>query len=278
MRKISRRAFIGAATAGSAAAYLAAACSDDGDKQGSVDTPASGASRASTSPTARAGADRGAAGLRWFGQSMFLLTSPAGATVLLDPFHDIGYTLPAPRVVDVSTITHEHPDHNNDTLAAAPSRILRGLTADGWADIDEPAGDVRIRTVRAFHDDSQGSMFGRNAIFIFETAGLTIAHLGDLGHKLDDAQRAAVGPVDVLMVPTGGSFSIGPAAATEVTAQIAPKMVFPMHYQTAKASSLKETAEPFLAGKTVRRVGSTEIRLARADLPDALTAYVLDYD
>ena len=268
MSKISRRQFIAATTVGAAAAYIAAACGGDGK-------PAASASPA-TSPTV--GKDNAAAGLRWFGQSMFLLTTPGGTKLLLDPFHDIGYTVPPPLAVDVTTITHEHPDHNNETLAAAPARVIRGLTAEGWLDVDETVGDVRIKTVRAYHDDQKGAQRGRNAIFVYDTAGLRIVHLGDLGHKLDAATLAALGGVDVLMVPTGGNFTIAHEGANEVTAQISPKMVFPMHYQTAKAKQLKETAEPFLEGKTVQRVGSTDIRLARATLPTDLTAYVLDYE
>jgi L-ascorbate metabolism protein UlaG (beta-lactamase superfamily) len=225
-----------------------------------------------------AGADNGAVGLRWFGQAMFLLTSPAGTTVLLDPFINIGYTVPPPLDTNAATITHEHPDHNNDTLGGTTAQVLRGLTSDGWADIDETIGDVRIRAVQTYHDDTQGSQRGRNAAFVLETGGLTFAHLGDLGHTLDDTQIAGIGPVDALMVPVGGTFTIDGAGASEVTHQLGAKMVFPMHYRTAKAGQALSDAEAFLAGKTVQRVGDTTLRVARADIPAELTAYVLDYE
>lgn len=276
MRTYRRREFLVIAGGAVAAGGLAAACGDDGDDDAPATTTAPSPD---TTPTANvtAGTDNGALGLRWFGQSMFLVTSPGGTTVLLDPFNDIGYTVPAPLNSDVATITHEHPDHNNDALAGT-GKVLRGLTDDGWAAVDETVGDVRITMVETYHDDQQGAMRGRNAAFVFETAGMRIVHLGDLGHTLTEAQRTAFGAVDILMVPTGGSFSIGPAEATRVTEQIAPKMVFPMHYQTPKVTFLSNTADPFLEGKTVERVGSTEIRIARDSLPDELTAYVLEYE
>ena len=93
MRNISRRQFI-AVTAVGAAAYVAAACGDDDNK--TTKSPVGG----TASPTV--GVDNAAVGLRWFGQSMFLLTSPGGTTVLLDPFHDIGYTVPAPLNTNVA--------------------------------------------------------------------------------------------------------------------------------------------------------------------------------
>jgi len=281
MRKLTRRDFIVLTAGGAAAAAVAAACGgDDEDGGGSTPgataagmTPASGAS-----PTVDAGTDNGAVGLRWFGQSMFLLTSPAGITVLLDPFNDIGYTVPPPLDTDAATITHEHPDHNNDALGGSTATVLRGLTSDGWADIDETVGDVRVSSVQTYHDDTQGSQLGRNAAFVIETVGLRIAHLGDLGHMLDDEQAAAIGGVDVLMVPVGGTFTLDGAGATTVAEQLGPKMVFPMHYQTAAAGGALANADAFLAGKTVQQVGSTDIRIARAELPAELTAFVLDYE
>ena len=45
-------------------------------------------------------------------------------------------------------------------------------------------------------------------MFIFEVGGVRIAHLGDLGHVLNDEQLAAIGAVDVLLIPVGGTFTI----------------------------------------------------------------------
>jgi L-ascorbate metabolism protein UlaG (beta-lactamase superfamily) len=259
-------------------AALAAACGDDngdGDGDGTPagdTTPASGATS-----TVEAGADAGAVGLQWFGQSMFLLTSPGGTTVLLDPFNDIGYTVPPPFDSDAATITHEHPDHNNDTLGGT-AEVLRGLTADGWAEIDQSFGDVRVFTVPSYHDAAQGAERGNNAIFVYETGGLRIAHLGDLGHALTDEQLGPLaGPVDVLMVPVGGAFTIDAAVATEVANQLQPKIVFPMHYKTDAVAFPLATVDAFLEGKDVQRVGSTTTRLVKAELPAQTTTMVLDY-
>jgi L-ascorbate metabolism protein UlaG (beta-lactamase superfamily) len=277
MRQISRRNFIITGAAGVAATYVAAACGGDDDDDPPASTPASTAPAQGASPTVEAGADNGAVGLRWYGQSMFLLTSPAGTAVLVDPFGQIGYTLPPPLDSDVATISHEHQDHNNDALAGSGT-VIRGLTSDGWTDVDQAFGDVRIRSVRTYHDASQGAERGRNAVFVYEIAGLRFAHLGDLGHMLTEQQASQIGPVDVLMVPVGGGFTIDAAGATEVTNRLAPKLVFPMHYKTDKIAFPLATADPFLEGKTVERVGSTTIRIARDSMPASLTAYVLDYE
>jgi L-ascorbate metabolism protein UlaG (beta-lactamase superfamily) len=276
MRTYSRRKFLALGTTGAAAAAVTAACGGNGEDDATPAPTATGAS-AGGSPTLATGADNAAVGLRWYGQSMFVFTSPGGATVLMDPFNDIGYTVPPPLNTGAATITHEHQDHNNDALGGS-ARLFRGLTADGWADIDETVAGIRIRTVRTYHDDQQGAQRGRNTVFVYEVAGLRLAHLGDLGHQLDDQQLAAIGPVDVLMVPVGGNFTIDAAGATSVTAALQPRVVFPMHYKTGRITLPLDTADAFLEGKTVRRAGSTTLRLTSADLPDTLTAYVLDYE
>ncbi len=274
MRRMSRRTFLITTGASAAGIAVAAACSDDGgDPPAASPTTAGGAS-----PVVTAGADAAAASLRWYGHAMFLLTTPAGASALIDPYVDIGYGLPPPIDASITTISHEHPDHSNDALSATGERVLRGLTADGWADVDERASDLRVTTIRAYHDNQQGTVRGRNAIFVYETAGLRLVHLGDLGHQLDAAQIASLGgPVDVLMVPVGGGFTIDAAGATELVAALQPKIVLPIHYKTDRAGGALSPVDPFLEGKTVERVGSTTMRLSRDVLPDQTTVMVLDY-
>lgn len=282
MRQLTRRDFLIVTGGGIAATAVAAACGGDDDDP-SPTQPAAGetpqATSAGPTPGVTVGADNGAGSLRWYGQAMFLLTSPEGTSILLDPFSDIGYTLPPPVEANAATITHEHPDHNNAALAATGAELLRGLTTDGWADIDQNIGGMRIKTVRTFHDDQQGAARGRNAVFVFEMAGLRVAHMGDLGHQLDAEQTAAIGgPVDVLMVPVGGGFTIDAAGATELVAALQPKLVFPMHYKTDRLVFPIDPVDPFLEGKTVERVGSTTTRLSADSMPTETTVMVLDYE
>ena len=57
-----------------------------------------------------------------------------------------------------------------------------------------------------------------------------VCHLGDLGHKLDDAEAEAVASPDVLLVPVGGRTAMNAAQAAEVVRQLEPRYVVPMHY------------------------------------------------
>jgi L-ascorbate metabolism protein UlaG (beta-lactamase superfamily) len=221
--------------------------------------------------------------LTWLGQACFVLETVAGTRVVIDPISKgIGYDLPAGLRADVVTVSHEHADHNNVALVGGHARVLRGITADkkGWTKIAESFKDIAIRTVGVYHDDQHGAERGLDAVFIFEVAGLRIAHLGDLGHLLDDKQLSAIGSVDVLLVPVGGTFTIDADRATRVVDQLRPRlMIVPMHYRTA-ASSVSQLApvDDFLAGKTnVRRLTGNVLRLSAVKSRPAAEIVVMGY-
>jgi len=230
---------------------------------------------------ARAAAPAGK--LTWYGQACFLLETAAGTRILMDPFgKGIGYEIPQGFKADIVTVSHEHPDHNNVAFVSGKPRVIRGLSADkkGWTRVDEKVKDVSIRNVGVYHDDARGATRGLNTVFIFEVGGVRIAHLGDLGHVLNDAQLAAIGAVDVLLVPVGGTFTIDGLKATRVIEQLRPRiMVIPMHYKT-DAVTIKELESPalFLEGKqNVRKETSNTIALSPMKARPAAEIVVLRY-
>ena len=213
--------------------------------------------------------------LTWLGQSCYVLQSPGGKTVLIDPFTDkIGY--PVGKVVaDVVTVSHEHFDHNNVGMATGSPLILRGLTADGWADIDSTVGDIHITSVHLYHDDQQGAQRGRDAAFIFEVGGKRIVHLGDLGHQLTPEQVKQFGRVDVLLIPVGSVYTIDAAGAAEVVKALKPRIVIPMHYKTPQLNVPLQPVDKFLVGRAnVKRVKGSRLEIGA--LPAAQTTYVLE--
>ena len=62
---------------------------------------------------------------------------------------------------------------------------------------------------------------------------MSAAHLGDLGHQLSAEQVEAIGPVDLVMVPVGGTYTVDAAGAKRVCEALAPRWVVPMHYRHA---------------------------------------------
>lgn len=243
--------------------------------------PTSAPAAATSAATPTAAARAGATAIRWLGHAAFLLTSSAGTRILVDPFDaNVGYALPRLDGVDAVVIGHEHSDHNNVGMATGQPTIIRGLDRGDWAQVHRQVKDVRVRSVATYHDAAEGKQRGKNAAFVFEVDGLRLVHLSDLGHRLSPEQVRQLAPVDVLMIPVGGTYTIDAAGATQVVEQLAPRLVLPMHYRTpATRSSLPIAGvEPFLEGKRVERPEATTLTVDRASLPATTTVVVLKYE
>lgn len=218
--------------------------------------------------------------LRWFGHAYFVITSPEGVRLALDPFGNIGYPMPE-VAVDIVTVSHEHGDHNGADGPAGSPVILRGLKAGGaaWNSISYRTKDVRVMALPAYHDDVQGRDLGLNTIFIVEAGGLRFAHLSDIGHVLSEATLSAMGRIDVLLVPVGGKFSIDGQQAKEIMTRLRPSITIPIHYKTPVTADWPIDDESgFLSGLTnVRRLDMLTVSLTRETLPTRPEVWVLRY-
>ena len=191
--------------------------------------------------------------IRWLGQASFSITTSDGKTIRTDPF-DESLGLPISKEpADVVTVSHGHFDHN--AVHLVPGEHER---------VDKPgtteAGGITFVGTSSFHDEAGGSKRGSNVIFRFEADGVAVCHLGDLGHTLSREQVAAIGKVDVLLVPVWGFYTIDAGSADEVIAQLKPRVVVPMHYKLPGMSLGISDEKPFLKGKAnVRRADKLEV-------------------
>ena len=76
-----------------------------------------------------------------------------------------------------------------------------------------------------------GAKRGPNTIRILDDGSYRIAHMGDIGCALTDAQKEALSHLTVMMVPVGGYFTLEPAAIHALVEELAPEIVIPMHYR-----------------------------------------------
>jgi L-ascorbate metabolism protein UlaG (beta-lactamase superfamily) len=216
--------------------------------------------------------------LKFYGHAAFLLKSDDGYKIIIDPYESGGFggQLNYGKIEDEADIvltSHEHPDHNyTKTLPGSP-QVIKG------------AGSVTVKGITfngiaTYHDPSKGSQRGLNTAFAFLVDGVRICHLGDLGHILSDKELKEIGPVDILMVPVGGFYTIDPKEATRVIEQINPKIVIPMHFKTEKLGAEKyplSTIEDFLKGKSnIKRPGRSELTFEKAALPHQTEILVLE--
>jgi L-ascorbate metabolism protein UlaG (beta-lactamase superfamily) len=210
--------------------------------------------------------------IRWHGQSFFEVISPAGVRIVLDP-HAIENYGRISVSADLVLLSHFHNDHTQVNVVEniKKAKVLTGLKdekGDGrrieWNTVDERLKDVRVRTVGTYHDNVGGMMRGKNGVFVFDVAGLRIVHLGDLGHALTPEQLRRIGPVDVLMIPVGGVYTLNGSDAKAVVEQIKPKRyVIPMHYGTDVYDDLLPATEFLDEQKegTVRKYATNELTI-----------------
>jgi L-ascorbate metabolism protein UlaG (beta-lactamase superfamily) len=221
--------------------------------------------------------------IRWHGQSFFEIKSSKGTCVVIDP-HAIEAYGRQTVSADLVLISHLHTDHTqigvvqNQTQAKILYGLKRGVRRTDWNPIDESFRDVHVRTVGVYHDNAEGMERGKNAIFIVEVEGLRIVHLGDLGHLLSDQDIKKIGPVDVLMIPVGGVYTLNGAEAKKVVEQLKPKRyVLPMHYGTKVFTDLLPPEEFLEDQKNVKRYPTSQLTVDASDKPAEPIIALLDW-
>ena len=213
--------------------------------------------------------------ITYAGHSTYYIDTPGGLRIATD--FSGAYT--TGRLPDVVTMNRAHGTHY--TLFPDP-RIPHVL--HGWSDDGQPAriaariGDVFIRNVttdirRYFGDDSSGEMIrDGNSIFIFEVAGLCIGHLGHLHHKLDDSQFAAIGRLDIVMVPIDGTYTMSLDGISDITRRLRASVVLPMHrFMTPLDEFARKIGQQFAIDMRTERT----LTISRDTLPSTPTVIIL---
>lgn len=209
--------------------------------------------------------------ITWYGHAAFLIATGQGIKIITDPYKpgkDILYK-PILDEADIITVSHDHGDHNFvEGLPGKPKVIkkvgkheIKGVVVEGFP---------------AYHDAMQGAQRGHNIIFTILAEDIRLCHLGDLGHVLSDKEVQQLRQVDVLLIPVGGFFTIGPKEATIVAEQLRPQLIFPMHVKTAKCNLPIEPVDAFLQNKEeVRTLDVSTFSFTNEELKAGLGIVVL---
>lgn len=206
--------------------------------------------------------------LTFIGHACFLLENDAGVRVLLDPYQPGAFGgrmgLKAfLRPVDVVVSSHDHLDHFHiDPAFGTPDVVRKDCVARG----------IAFKGVRLPHDAEDGASRGWVTGFRFELDGVSIVHPGDLGRPPTPDEVRELAPVDVLLLPVGGTFTMGPAAAVRAVETLRPRVVIPMHYRWPTVDLPLLPVEDFLVQANARhwlveRMPAHPLTLRRADLP-----------
>jgi L-ascorbate metabolism protein UlaG (beta-lactamase superfamily) len=209
--------------------------------------------------------------ITFLGHASFLIESPDHVRAVTD----YSGVFNPPEVPDLVTMNHAHSSHYTLNLDPRIRYVLHG-----WQEGPKPPSyDVVVRDLRVtslatnIRDWGGGTEINGNSIFVFETAGLCIAHLGHLHHLLEQADLGALGHIDVLMVGVDGSFTISQTDARTVVEQLHPRIVLPMHYFTA--GNLARFLDMMRDTHAIEVRREPTIEVSRGTLPDRPTVIAL---
>ncbi|MEH6644795.1 MAG: MBL fold metallo-hydrolase [Sulfitobacter sp.] len=210
--------------------------------------------------------------LHYISHASFLIRSTGGLNLVTDFTGFIGNTRMIP---DVVTMNHAHDTHWTAYPDPAIPHVL-----PGWGPFGEGVthrldlGEVLVRNVSTdIRSQFAGVEENGNSVFVFEIAGLCIGHLGHLHHAPNDEQYAAIGRLDVVMVPVDGGMTLDLPTMISVVKRLRSRIVLPMHWFSGFA------LEDFLDGIedefSVVRVEGSMLNVRRNSLPSQPTVMVL---
>src|SRR5690606_8254699 len=225
---------------------------------------------ASFTPELDQATSKGELTITYAGHSTYIIETPAGVRIATDYSGVYGHT-PLPRVV---TMNKAHRTHYSDFVDPGIEFVLRGWNPEGGpARHALVVDDVYIRNVSTDIRRFDVMEKDGNSIFVFEVAGLCIGHLGHLHHGLEDAHYAAIGRLDIVMVPIDGGLTMSLSGMTEITQRLHSSIVLPMHRH---ATPLGEFTAMMGEGFDVEFRDERSFTVSMESLPQRPTILVLD--
>lgn len=190
--------------------------------------------------------------LQYLGHSAFRIVSEKGISIVIDPFLDRNplATLKSDQLSsEYIVLTHAHGDHVGDTLSLAKKgnttiigvgELMSMFAEKGYKTHSMQIGGAfrfdfgRLKLVPALHGSltHDGRYAGLAAGVVLSIDGKNIYHCGDTGIFGDMKLIGEMQPIDLLLIPIGGNYTMDADDALWAVKLVQPKLAIPMHYNT----------------------------------------------
>lgn len=208
------------------------------------------------------------------GHSAFKLEESTGTIIVTDPYNDsVGQEMPKIEA-DAVTVSHDHYDHNNICSVLGSPQII---STEGAFEVS----GVHISSVLANHDSHSGVRRGKSLIFKYRLDGVEVCHLGDIGEECNAFLSEFIMPVNVLLIPVGGKYTIDAKRAKEYVDKLMPNVVIPMHYKTKNIDLGLSKLDDFLElfdDSEITYLDSNTIDFDRTVFDDEITRVIVFND
>ena len=113
----------------------------------------------------------------------------------------------------------------------------------------------------------------------FDLDSISVAHLGDLGHPLDEEALEFLSGIDILLALAGGPPTIELTDLLILIEKLQPAIVIPMHFRTQKVNLNIQPLKDLLAlwRGAVLQTEDSQYTIDRATVPTETTLLVLDH-
>lgn len=185
--------------------------------------------------------------IRWIDHAWFQIKA-GGVTVHIDPSvlgtKGLEELARGAERADLVLITHHHADHCREEAVelvckeggrvlappACAERLGSRMATINPGETFRFSGAV-VRAVNAYNTPEGASTVkahkrGECLGYLIKAGGKTVYHAGDTDLI---PEMGALGPVDVALLPMGGTYTMNAAEAAEAAALIKPKYAIPMH-------------------------------------------------
>jgi L-ascorbate metabolism protein UlaG (beta-lactamase superfamily) len=197
----------------------------------------------------------------WLGHAAFRIRTPEGLVTLVDPWVMGNPMCPDNeknvKKVDIMLCTHGHFDHIGDAVEIAKKHdpkvvgVFELCTWMGKKGVKQIApmnlggtqkvGGINVTMVRADHScgitDGEQVVYGGVACgYVMEFSnGVKIYHAGDTNVFGDMELIHELYTPEIVILPVGDHFTMGPREAAYACKLLKPKTVIPMHFGTFPA-------------------------------------------
>ena len=209
--------------------------------------------------------------ITYYGHSAFGFVTDRGDRVLIDPYLSGNPACPIkPESLNADWIilTHAHGDHIGDAFKIADkdhttficvTELAKFITDKGYKTHGLQIGGAfrfpfgRMKLTLALHGSMtpDGRYAGLAAGVVLSADGTTVYHCGDTGIFYDMKLIGKLDPIDYMLVPIGGNYTMDIVDAVKAVELARPRIAIPMHYNTFPIIK----ADPELFAQCVRTLG-----------------------
>jgi hypothetical protein len=202
--------------------------------------------------------------IQWHGLGCFSLSGKSindDVGVVLDPF-GAKFGVKPPKGLRASIVVSSHDGEMANSFGAVVPEHEGEIPFFVKHAGEYEVKGVFVNGIHAPLKDGTGHTIYRIAI-----EGMSIGYLGALDRLLKEKEIEALGDINILILPVGGGSVLSASQATEVVAQVEPRLVIPSHFAIDGLELEWANHEVFCREVACPRKDESKLKIVKSGLP-----------